>query len=64
MSTLYIGVMDPTKIIPDTKGRKIRGCTTFKAVNIEETKKIAEEKNFISFAEIKQVWLQGIDYGK
>lgn len=43
---------------------EIAHTETFKADDTEGAKKIAEARDFTSFAEIKQVWLKGIDYGK
>lgn len=64
MSKLYIGINSPKKLAPYENSGKINHTETFKADDIESAKKIAEAKNFTAFAEIKQVWLQGIDYGK
>lgn len=64
MSKLYIGINSPKKIAPYEQSGKINHTETFKADDTESAKKIAEAKNFTSFAEVKQVWLQGIDYGK
>lgn len=64
MSKLYIGINSPKKIAPYEQNGEISHAETFKAENSESAKKIAAAKNFTSFAEIKQVWLQGIDYGK
>lgn len=64
MSKLYIGINSLKKMAPYEQTGEIAHTETFKADDTEGAKKIAEARDFTSFAEIKQVWLKGIDYGK
>lgn len=67
MSKLYIGIRskDGNKKVTSWIGENtLQKSTTFKAVDDEDAKRVAEYLGVDSFGEISRVWLKGIDYGK
>ncbi len=65
MSKLYIGVRSKIGNVTQWIGKpNLANSITFKAVDDEDAKKVAEYLGVDSFGEIVNVRLKGINYGK